>query len=438
MTVEAQPNPKQLTLRGAVFLGVGAMVGAGIFALLGEAGAIAGAAVWISFLIAGLISLALGYAFVKLGARYPSSGGLITYLIQGFGNGRLVGVASWLGYLTAIVVVGAMVAVSFGDYAARLLFGSAPGSAATKVCASLVVVASVALVIVGVHQVEKAQSAIVIGLLAVFAVFIVATITKINAHLLAPSGYPSVRSIISSVALTFFAFLGFAVISFAGGDIVNPKRNLPRAMYLALGITMLLYIAISISVYGTLTVEQVIHYGPTAIAEAARPSLGDAGYVCMGVAALLATSSSVLATFYASVGLTDTLAEVRQFPPVFGTTSRLGRNGGLLITTALTLLFVNVFDIGALASIGSAVSLAIFVLVGVSGLRLRHEIAAKAWIIIAAIAASAVALGFFVVDIYHHDKPAFWGTIAIVLLGILTDMLWKRSRDRQAATTSPA
>jgi amino acid transporter len=156
----------------------------------------------------------------------------------------------------------------------------------------------------------------------------------------------------------------------------------------------------------------------------------------MGIAALLATSSSVLATFYASVGLTDTLAEVRQFPPVFGTTSRMGRNGGLLITTALTLLFVNVFDIGALASIGSAVSLAIFVLVGVSGLRLRHEIAAKAWIIIAAIAASAVALSFFVVDTYHHDKPAFWGTIAIVLLGILTDTLWKRSRDRQA-TTSP-
>jgi amino acid transporter len=437
MTVEAQPDPKQLTLRGAVFLGVGAMVGAGIFALLGEAGAIAGAATWISFLIAGLISLALGYAFVKLGARYPSAGGLITYLIKGFGNGRLVGVASWLGYLTAIVVVGAMVAVSFGDYAARLLFGSGQGSAATKVCASLVVVASVALVIVGVNWVERAQSAIVIGLLAVFAVFVVATITKINAHLLAPSGYPSVRSIVSSVALTFFAFLGFAVISFAGGDIVNPRRNLPRAMYLALGITMLLYVAISISVYGTLTVEQVIHYGPTAIAEAARPSLGDAGYVFMGIAALLATSSSVLATFYASVGLTDTLAEVGQFPPLFGTASRLGRHGGLVITTALTLLFVNVFDIGALASIGSAVSLAIFVLVGVAGLRLRHEIAAQAWVIVAAIAASSVALGFFVVDTYHHDKRAFWAMIAIVLLGILTDLVWKRSRDHRLAT-SPA
>src|SRR6476619_5476305 len=81
---------QQITLRGAVFLGIGAMVGAGIFALLGQAGDIAGAAVCLSCLAAGLVSLALGYAMAKMGTHYPSSGGLITYLIQGFGNGRLV------------------------------------------------------------------------------------------------------------------------------------------------------------------------------------------------------------------------------------------------------------------------------------------------------------------------------------------------------------
>jgi amino acid transporter len=428
----------QLTLRGAVFLGIGAMVGAGIFALLGEAGAIAGAAVWISFLVAGLISLALGYTFVKLGARYPSSGGLITYLIAGFGNGRLVGVASWLGYVTAIVVVGAMVAVSFGDYAARLLFDSAEGSPATKVFASLVVVASAALVVVGVRWVDRSQSAIVIGLLVVFAIFVAATITKIDTHLLAPSGYPSTRMIVSSVALTFFAYLGFAVISFAGGDIAEPARNLPRAMYLALGSTALLYIAIAISVFGTLTVEQVIHYGPTAIAEAARPTLGDAGFVAMGIAALLATSSSVLATMYASVGLTSTLAQVGQFPPVFGPTTRLGRHGGLVITTVLTLLFVNVFDIGALASIGSAISLGVFMLVGVSGFRLRREIAAQTWIIVATITASAIALGFFVVDTFNHDRRAFWAMIVIVILAIAGDTLWKRASGATPVGTQPS
>jgi amino acid transporter len=412
------------------------MIGAGIFALLGEAGAVAGSAVWISFLIAGLISMALGYAFVKLGVRYPSSGGLITYLIKGFGNGHLVGVASWLGYVTAIVVVGAMVAESFGDYAARILVGSSVGSAWTNVFASLIVVASALLVMFGVNWVDRAQSAIVIGLLAVFAIFIIATLTQLDPQLLAPSGYPSARSIISSVALTFFAYLGFAVISFAGGDITRPERNLPRAMYLALGITLLLYVVISLCVFGTLTVQEVVQYGPTAIAEAARPALGDAGFVAMGIAALLATSSSVLATFYASVGLTGTLAEVGQFPPLFGSTSRLGRHGGLVVTIVLTLLFINVFDIGALASIGSAVSLAVFVLVGVSGLRLRHEIAAHAWVILAAIAASGVALAFFVVDTFDNDPRAFWAMIAIVGLGIMADLVWKRLRDARTFATA--
>jgi amino acid transporter len=427
-----------MSLRGAVFLGIGAMVGAGIFALLGEAGDIAGAAVWISFLVAGVLSLALGYAMVKLGVRYPSSGGLITYLIAGFGNGRLVGVASWLGYLTAIVVVGAMVAVSFGDYAASLFLGKGPGGAWTQVFGSLLVIASASLVVVGPRWVDRTQSAIVIGLLVVFAVFIVATLTNLTPHLLAPSGYPSARYIISSVALTFFAYLGFAVISFAAGDLRKPKRNLPRAMYLALGATTVLYIAIALGVFGTLTVEQVVHYGPTAIAEAARPTLGDAGFKVMGIAALLATSSSVTATLYASEGLTGALADVGQVPPVFGSHSRLGRHGGLLITTVFTLLFVNVFNIGALASIGSAVSLSVFVLVGVAALLLRREIAAQAWPIWTAILGSGVVLVFFAIDTAQHDPKAFWAMIALVVIAIVVDVVWKRMRPTSSSPRVPS
>src|SRR6186713_966084 len=118
-----------MSVRGAAFLGIGAMVGAGIFALLGEAGAVAGAAVWLSFLLAGIVAGLLGYTSVKLGVRFPSSGGLIAYLVAGFGNGRLVGIAAWLGYMSAIVIVGAMVAVSFGSYATSLFVGQSAGPA---------------------------------------------------------------------------------------------------------------------------------------------------------------------------------------------------------------------------------------------------------------------------------------------------------------------
>ena len=133
-----------MSVRGAAFLGIGAMVGAGIFALLGEAAVVAGSAVWLSFLLAGVVASLLGYTVVKLGVRYPSSGGLFAYLMQGFGNGRLVGISAWLGYFAAIVIVCSMVAVAFGSYATSLFVGDDAGGAWDNVFTTVIVVAMAA------------------------------------------------------------------------------------------------------------------------------------------------------------------------------------------------------------------------------------------------------------------------------------------------------
>src|SRR6478735_5361469 len=182
MTSAAVPEipQRRMSVRGAAFLGIGSMVGAGIFALLGEAGAVAGSAVWLSFLIAGIVALLLGYNVVKLGVRYPSSGGLIAYLLEGFGNGRLVGIASWLGYFAAIVIVCSMVAVAFGSYATSLFIGNDAASGWDNVFTSLIIVAMVGINLIGARFVDRAQSLIVVVLLAVFAVFIVATLVEID------------------------------------------------------------------------------------------------------------------------------------------------------------------------------------------------------------------------------------------------------------------
>ncbi len=238
-----------MTVRGAAFLGIGAMVGAGIFALLGEAGAVAGSAVWLSFLLAGIVAALLGYNVVKLGVRYPSSGGLIAYLLQGFGNGRLVGISSWLGYFAAIVIVCSMVAVAFGSYATSLFIGNDTAAGWDNIFTSGIVVAMAGINLIGARFVDRAQSLIVVVLLAVFAVFIVATLVDIDPHLLAFSGYPPVSDIIASVALTFFAYLGFSVITFAVGDLRDPDRELPKAMYLALGVTSVTYVLIALGVF---------------------------------------------------------------------------------------------------------------------------------------------------------------------------------------------
>jgi amino acid transporter len=417
-----------MSVRGAAFLGIGAMVGAGIFALLGEAGAVAGSAVWLSFLLAGVIATLLGYNVVKLGVRYPSSGGLIEYLLQGFGNGRLVGIASWLGYFSAIVIVCSMVAVAFGSYATSLFVGDDAAAAWDNVFTTVIVVAMAAINLIGARFVDRAQSAIVVLLLAVFAVFIAVTFVDIDWDLLAFGGYPPFSDVIASVALTFFAYLGFSVITFAVGDLRDPARELPKAMYLALAVTAATYVLIALGVFGTLTVEEVRGYGETAIAEAARPALGDAGFTIMAVAALLATASSVNATLYASGGLTARLAKVGQFPPLFGRDSRLGPHAGMLITTAIVLVVSNLIDLSAIASVGSACSLMIFLLVGVAGHRLRSETGARDVVVLLGVAATAVVLVFFAVDTLRNAPQTFAAIVVIAALAVLLDFLWKRAR----------
>ncbi|HEY3084589.1 MAG TPA: APC family permease [Candidatus Dormibacteraeota bacterium] len=425
-----------MSVRGAAFLGIGAMVGAGIFALLGEAGAVAGSAVWLSFLLAGVVAVLLGYNVVKLGVRYPSSGGLIAYLLEGFGNGRLVGISSWLGYFAAIVIVCSMVAVAFGSYATSLFVGNDAAAGWGNVFTSGIVVAMAGINLIGARFVDRAQSLIVVVLLAVFAVFIAVTLVDIDPHLLAFSGYPPVSDIIASVALTFFAYLGFSVITFAVGDLRDPARELPKAMYLALGVTAVTYVLISLGVFGTLTVTEVVGYGETAIAEAARPALGDAGFTIMAVAALLATASSVNATLYASGGLTAMLAEVGQFPPFFGRGSRLGPHAGLLITAAIVLVVSNLVDLSAIASLGSACSLVIFLLVGMAGYRLRSSTGARGSIVLMGMSATAVVLAFFAVDTLRNAPETFAAIVAIAALAVLLDAVWKHMRKEPPPSTA--
>ena len=426
-----------MTVRGAAFLGIGAMVGAGIFALLGEAGAVAGAAVWLSFLLAGIVAGLLGYTVVKLGVQFPSSGGLIAYLVEGFGNGRLVGIASWLGYFSAIVIVCSMVAVAFGSYASSLFVGEDAAGGWDNVFTSAVVLAMLGINVVGSRVVDRAQSLIVVVLLAVFAVFICVTIADIDLDLLAFSGYPSLSDVIASVALTFFAYLGFSVITFAAGDLRDPARELPKAMYVALGVTSATYVLISLGVFGTLTVDEVTGFGETAIAEAARPTLGEAGFVMMAIAALLATSSSVNATLYASRGLTAMLASIGQFPSFFGRGSPLGAHAGLLITSALVLVVANVIDLSAIASVGSACSLLIFLLVGIAGYRRRADTGSRPEIVLAAIAVTAIVLAFFAVDTLRNAPETFTAIVAITLLSAILDVIWKRRREAVGSPGQP-
>jgi amino acid transporter len=420
---------KRMTVLQATFIGVGSMVGAGIFALLGAAGAVAGSAVWLSFLIAGIIAGLQGYSFAKLGAKYPSGGGILTFLSKGFGEGHLAGIGAWL-FFTAGSIVVAMIASSFGGYASSVV--AHDDAFWAKVFAVLLILVMSALNAIGAGAVARVQSVIVTIVLAILVVFAVVTIANWNPALLAPSGYPGWREIISSVALTFFAFLGFGVITFTAKDLPNPARQLPKAIYFALLIATTVYVAVSLGVFGTLPADKVVEYGPTALAEAAKPTLGQAGYVLMVITALFSTTGAVNAGLYPSIGMTQHLAAVGQFPRFFARS--WGRfASGLLVMAAFAIVLVAGFNLNAIASIGSAVALLVFSAVSVAHLRVRHETGASLIMIIIGLVATLGTFVIFCTTTLVNEPATAITLVAIIALAIIVDFAWKASARRRSA-----
>ena len=417
-----------LTIRQAAFIGVGAMVGAGIFSLLGPAGEVAGAAVWLSFMIAGFIALLQGYSFAKLGSKFPSGSGMIEYLSRGFGPGHFTGMSAWLVFASNIIVT-SMVAVSFGSYASSMFAGSSADWA--KVFAVLIVLAMGTLNVVGSGAVAKVQGMIVRVVIGILVFFSIVTLANADWSLLAFSGYPSMRQIVSSVALTFFAFLGFGVITFTAKDLRNPARELPRAMYIALAIAATVYIAISLGVYGTLTVDQVIASGGTALAEAAKPTLGNAGYWLMAITALFATAGATNSGIYPTAGLSKDLAAKGQFPPVLG--RNVGRVsialGFMMVATVFLTVF---FDLSAIASLGSAVALLIFTLVSIAHLRVRHDTGARVMVLLLALVTTATTFAVFVSTTLKDEPATMTALVVILALAVALDLVWKRIAHRRA------
>lgn len=412
---------KRMTVLQATYIGVGSMVGAGIFALLGAAGAVAGAAVWLSFLIAGIIALLQGYSFAKLGAKYPSGGGILTFLSKGFGEGHIAGIGSWL-FFTAGSIVVAMIASSFGSYASSVVAHDDPTWA--KILGVLLILVMSGLNTIGSAAVARVQSVIVSIVLVILVIFAVATIANWNPSLLAPSGYPGWQYIISSVALTFFAFLGFGVITFTAKDLPNPARQLPKAIYFALLIATTVYVAVSLGVFGTLTADEVVKYGSTALAEAAKPVLGQAGYVLMVVTALFSTTGAVNAGLYPSIGMTQHLASVGQFPPFFG--RKLGPfPAGLVVMAILAIVLVSFFNLNAIASIGSAVALLVFSAVSVAHLRIRRETGGNVILLIVGLIATLGTFVIFSMTTLVEEPATAFALLGILVLAVVIDFGWK-------------
>jgi amino acid transporter len=425
------PGGGTISIRQAAFIGVGSMVGAGIFALLGAAGEVAGAAVWLSFLLAGTVAGLQGYSFAKLGARYSSGGGFLEYVVRGWGDGHFTGVIAWM-LLAVNAIITAMVAVSFGSYASDAIAGN---DRWVKLFAVLVLLLMTFLNILGSQTVARAQTIVVLVVVGILSVFSVATLTTADPELLAFSGYPPFSDIVASVALTFFAFLGFGVITFTAKDLADPRRELPRAVYLALGIATVVYLAVALGVFGTLTVQEVIDSGGTALAVAAEPTLGSAGYWMMTVTALFATAGATNSGLYPATGLADEMAARGQFPPAMA--ARVGgrASAGIVVTAVAAIVLAVLFDLSAIASIGSAVALVVFTLVTAGHLRIRRETGASLVVLLLADLCTVVVLVAFTVTTLVDEPGTAVALVVLLAMAVILDLVWK---SRRTSKTVPA
>ena len=402
-----------MNLWSVTSLGIGAMVGAGIFAVLGQTALLAGKETYISFILGGCVAALCGYSYAKLAYRYPDAGGISTYFDEAFGTGRLAGTLSLI-YLITIAATVALVAKAFGVYAAALVIGDAKWIWVDVFASGLVIVLAL-LNFAGVGMVGKAEIFLVGFKLSILVGLMIVGAVSMRYSQPVVTTQPSPAGVFGGVGLTFLAYAGFGMMANAAGSVADPRRTIPRAIYLAIAVVILLYVGLAIVVLGNVSPAQLALHSDTAVAEAARPVLGQAGYAIVSVAALLATASGVNAWIFSAMRISSTLASAGQLPRMFGKPLWHQGTRGMFIIVTGVLVALDAFDLDALAHIASAVFLVSYLAVQVAHWRLIKETKGSRVVVATGFAAIAAVLSYFVWN-SALTQPWSVGLIGVFLL----------------------
>lgn len=399
------------------------MVGAGIFALLGEASAISGSAVYISFIIGGIIALFSGYSLGKLGARYPSSGGIVEYLAQSYGVGFFTGTMSIMLYFAAIVSL-SLIAKSFGNYAVTFL--PAGASHLWHYFFSIgIVLLFVIINLEGAKDVAIWERVTVAIKFSVLSGLSIAGIAYLNPKLLSPGTYPPRSDIFFSLAITFFAYEGFRVITNTAEDMSTPSKTLPRAMMASIILVMVLYVAVAFAVFGNLPVEKVIAAKDFALAQAALPIFGQVGFTVVAIAALISTASSINANLYAVTNVTYQLAKDGELPSVFGKPIAHSREG-LLISGILIIILSILFDLSEIAAIGSISILFVHAVTHIGHLQIASKTGASHLLVLLAAILSLLAMTLALIYAGKESNQVIYILVGFVVVAATTEFILQK------------
>jgi amino acid transporter len=415
----APDDEKDIGFWGATSIGVGGMVGGGIFAVLGLSVRLTRGGAPLAFAVAGVVALVTAYSYVRLSVTYPGQGGTVTYLDHAFGPGLATGTLNILLWLSYIVML-SLYAFAFGSYGATFFPGASQESTRHLLITGSVVVLT-GLNLLSARIVGEAEDFIVVIKAAILLLFVGVGIWGVDWSSLAPAAWAPPPLLVAGGMIIFLAYEGFELIANTAQDVRDPKRTLPRAFFTAVIFVIALYVLVATVTVGSLPVDRIVEAEDYALAEAARPFLGQTGFVLIGIAALLSTASAINATVYGAARLSYIIARDGELPTWLERKIWNRPAEGLLITAAATLLIANLTDISSLSTMGSAGFLLIFAAVNVANAHCAEETQSRRWISIAGVVLCLGALASLTWQVAHSQPRHLWFLAGMVTASFLIE-----------------
>ncbi|MEP0322644.1 APC family permease [Bauldia litoralis] len=410
-----------ITLGGAVAMGTGVMIGAGIFALTGQVAELAGPLFPLSFVVGAIVTAFSAYTYIKMSNAFPSAGGIGMILKKAYGPTTVAAGASLLMALS-MVINESLVARTFGTYTLRA-FGGDPGSFLVPVLGVGVIVFAYLMNVSGNRSVGLLSIVMAVLKVGGIALFGMAGLWASGITFEATGGDAGVGGFVASVALSILAFKGFTTITNSGAEVTNPHRNVGRAIVLSIAICVIVYLLVAFAVGSSLPLDRIVAAKDYALAEAAGPALGQAGFYLTVALALVATASGLIASVFAVSRMLAMLTDMKMIPHShFGMPGTI-KDHALVYTVIMAGILTVFFDLSRIASLGAFFYLVMDIIIhwGVYN-NLRYEIGARGWVLLSAIVLDFVVLMAFAAMKWQSDPLI----VALGLIGMTLVFLFER------------
>ncbi len=399
---------KELGLPELISIGVGGMIGGGIFSILGLAVDISGHAAPFAFLIGTAIASIAGYSYVRLALAFHSDGASFTYLERAFPETPSVaGIAGWtvvLGYIGTL----ALYAFTFGAYSSHL-FGLGSSHVARWVLSVGSLLIFLFINMAGAGKMGKAEDIAVYTKIVLLALLAAVGLFMVDSSRLQPLFDRGYSGVLLGGAVIFVAFEGFQLITNAVCETRRPERDIPRGLYGSIAITSLIYVSIAFVAVGNLDASAIHAAQEYALAAVARPIVGKIGVVFVDIAAMLATSSAINATIFGASHMAYEMAHDNLAPRAFSFRNRTGvPSTAAVVITTLAILLSAFGGLELIASFSSLTFLLVSIAVCVANLKLRDVTRSALTPVVTGIVLMLTTVALLIVYLGKNNPPALY------------------------------